>query len=196
MRTRPGFSFPTTALATAAVLTAALLVAATPRDGDRAVASPASPGNKDVIVHLFQWPWASIASECTNVLGPKGFGGVQVSPPQEHVVLPGRGYPWWQDYQPVSYQLVSRRGERAAFAAMVQACHAAGVKVYVDAVVNHRAGGAPTGPGSAGSSYSQYAYPSVPYGYNDLHHCGRNGYDDIVTWTDRWEVQNCELVDL
>src|SRR3954452_21819816 len=58
------------------------------------------------------------------------------------------------------------------------------------------AGGASTGPGSGGSSYTQYAYPSVPYGTNDFHHCGRNGNDDIVTWTDRWEVQNCELVDL
>lgn len=156
----------------------------------------ANPGARDVIVHLFQWPWASIASECTNVLGPKGFGAVQVSPPQEHVVLPAQGYPWWQDYQPVSYRLVSRRGNRAAFASMVQACHAAGVKIYVDAVLNHMAGGASSGPGSDGSSYTQYSYPSVPYGFNDFHHCGRNGNDDIRSWTDRWEVQNCELVDL
>jgi alpha-amylase len=156
----------------------------------------ANPGPRDVIVHLFEWPWASIASECTNVLGPKGFGGVQVSPPQEHVVLPGQGYPWWQDYQPVSYQVVSRRGDRNAFAAMVSTCHAAGVKIYVDAVINHMAGGASTGNGTAGSSYSHYAYPAVPYGSNDFHHCGRNGNDDIANWTDRWEVQNCELVDL
>lgn len=155
-----------------------------------------TPGTKDVIVHLFQWPWASVASECTNVLGPRGFGGVQVSPPQEHVILPGQNYPWWQDYQPVSYQLVSRRGNRAAFADMVQTCHNAGVKVYVDAVVNHTAGGASTGPGSAGSTYTHYSYPAVPYGNDDFHHCGRNGNDDIRSWTDRWEVQNCELVDL
>jgi alpha-amylase len=145
---------------------------------------------------LFQWPWASVAAECTSVLGPKGFGAVQVSPPQEHVVLPDRGYPWWQDYQPVGYALVSRRGDRAAFAAMVETCHAAGVKVYVDAIVNHMAGGASSGPGSAGSTYSQYDYPAVPYGSGDFHHCGRNGNDDIANWTDRWEVQNCELVDL
>ncbi|HET9138056.1 carbohydrate-binding module family 20 domain-containing protein [Actinophytocola sp.] len=160
------------------------------------IASGTSPGAKDVIVHLFEWPWASVASECTNVLGPKGFGGVQVSPPQEHVVLPGNGYPWWQDYQPVSYRLVSRRGDRAAFANMVSTCHTAGVKIFVDAVLNHMAGGASRGPGSDGSSYTQYAYPSVPYGFDDFHHCGRNGNDDIRSWTDRWEVQNCELVDL
>lgn len=212
MRTRSRFSVPpTAALAAAIVLAASLLVTAGPRGAGEAAASattagpaaragqaasPASPGERDVIVHLFQWPWASIASECVNVLGPKGFGGVQVSPPQEHVVLPGQGYPWWQDYQPVSYQLTSRRGDRAAFAAMVRTCHDAGVKIYVDVVVNHMAGGASTGPGSGGSAYSQYAYPAVPYGSDDFHHCGRNGNDDIVNWNDRWEIQNCELVDL
>ncbi|MFG1604632.1 carbohydrate-binding module family 20 domain-containing protein [Actinoplanes sp. NPDC049265] len=151
-------------------------------------------GTKDVIVHLFQWPWASVASECTNVLGPKGFGGVQVSPPQEHVLVAGR--PWWQDYQPVSYRLESRRGNRAAFASMVSTCHAAGVRIYVDAVLNHTAGGSSTGTGSGGSAYSHYAYPAVPYGADDFHHCGRNGNDDIVNYGDRWEIQNCELVDL
>ncbi|GAA0505529.1 alpha-amylase [Paractinoplanes deccanensis] len=172
----------------------AVLVVGRPQQAD--AKADANPGPRDVIVHLFEWPWASIASECTNVLGPKGFGGVQVSPPQEHVVLPGQGYPWWQDYQPVSYQLVSRRGDRAAFATMVSTCHAAGVKIYVDAILNHMAGGASTGNGTAGSPYSHYAYPAVPYGTDDFHHCGRNGNDDIANWGDRWEIQNCELVDL
>jgi alpha-amylase len=79
---------------------------------------------------------------------------------------------------------------------MVSACHAAGVKIYVDAVINHAAGGASTGAGSGGSAYSHYTYPAVPYGFDDFHHCGRNGNDDIVDYGDRWEVQNCELVDL
>jgi alpha-amylase len=172
----------------------AVLVVGRPEQAD--AKADANPGPRDVIVHLFEWPWASIASECTTNLGPQGFGGVQVSPPQEHVVLPGAGYPWWQDYQPVSYQLVSRRGDRAAFANMVSTCHAAGVKIYVDAVLNHMAGGASTGTGSAGSTYGHYAYPAVPFGNDDFHHCGRNGTDDIANWGDRCEVQNCELVDL
>jgi alpha-amylase len=181
------------ALASAVLASTALTAVSGP---EPAAASAASPGPKDVIVHLFEWPWASVATECTTQLGPKGFGGVQVSPPQEHVVLPGQGYPWWQDYQPVSYQLASRRGDRAAFAAMVQTCHTAGVKIYVDAVINHMAGGGSTGNGSAGSTYSHYGYPAVPYGNDDFHHCGRNGNDDISNFGDRWEVQNCELVDL
>ncbi|GIM94781.1 carbohydrate-binding module family 20 domain-containing protein [Paractinoplanes toevensis] len=176
------------------MLATALVAIGRPHNAD--AKADANPGARDVIVHLFEWPWASIASECTNVLGPKGFGGVQVSPPQEHVVLPSSGYPWWQDYQPVSYQLVSRRGDRAAFASMVSTCHAAGVKIYVDAVINHMAGGASNGTGTNGNTYSHYSYPAVAYGNNDFHHCGKNGNDDIVNWADRWEVQNCELVDL
>jgi alpha-amylase len=178
------------ALAAVAAIVATVLTTSSPSAAPVTRAAPAT----DVIVHLFQWPWASVASECQNVLGPKGFAAVQVSPPQEHVVL--QGFPWYQDYQPVSYQLTTRRGDRAAFASMVQTCHAAGVKIYVDAVVNHMAGGASTGPGSGGSTFTHYGYPAVPYGDGDFHHCGRNGNDDIVNWADRWEVQNCELVDL
>jgi alpha-amylase len=196
MRHRLLAAFLASALAAAAVSTVLIRTAQRSAPQTIPVSADASPGGRDTIVHLFQWPWASIANECTTVLGPKGFGAVQVSPPQEHVVLSGQNYPWWQDYQPVSYRLVSRRGDRAAFAAMVSACHTAGVKIYVDAVVNHMAGGASTGAGSDGSTYSQYSYPSVPYGSSDFHHCGRNGNDNIQSWTDRWEVQNCELVDL
>ena len=34
-----------------------------------------------VMVHLFQWKFNDIATECETVLGPKGFGGVQITPP-------------------------------------------------------------------------------------------------------------------
>jgi alpha-amylase len=159
-------------------------------------ATAVPPGPKDVIVQLFQWNWASVGRECRDFLGPRGVGAVQISPPQEHVVLPGRGFPWWQDYQPVSYRIeTTRRGDRAAFVAMINACHAAGVKVYADAVINHMTGGASSGPGSAGSFYSHYDYPGI-YQQQDFHRCGRNGNDDIVNYFDRFEVQNCELVDL
>ena len=158
-----------------------------------APAASASPpaGQNDTIVHLFEWNWPSIGSECTSVLGPKGYGAVQVSPPQEHIVLPGNNYPWWQDYQPISYQLVSRRGDRAAFAAMVSACHAAGVKIYVDAVLNHMQGANQSGVGSAGSSFSNLNDPGVPYSSSDFHTpCA------IQSYQDRSQVQNCQLSNL
>ena len=42
-------------------------------------------GNRQVIVHLFEWKWTDIANECEAYLGPKGFCAVQTSPPMEHI---------------------------------------------------------------------------------------------------------------
>jgi alpha-amylase len=36
---------------------------------------------RTVIVHLFNWRWDDIATECEQFLGPNKFCGVQVSPP-------------------------------------------------------------------------------------------------------------------
>lgn len=113
---------------------------------------------------LFEWSWDSIAKECTNSLGPKGYAAVQVSPPQEHSV----GSEWWRRYQPVSYQLVSRGGNRAQFKNMVDTCKAAGVDVYVDVVVNHMAAYT-GGRGTAGSSWSARNFPAVPFTADEFH---------------------------
>ena len=147
---------------------------------------------RTVFVHLFEWKWTDIAQECETFLGPNGFSAVQVSPPNEHAVVSGR--PWYERYQPVSYQIESRSGTRAEFADMASRCGAVGVDIYVDAVINHMTG-VGSGTGINGSTFTPYNYPGL-YSSWDFHHCGRNGNDDIVNYGDRWEVQNCELVNL
>lgn len=147
-------------------------------------------------VHLFEWTWKDIALECENVLGPAGIDAVQISPPQEHRIMPGS--PWFQRYQPVSYKLESRGGTRAEFVEMVDRCHAAGVDVISDAVINHMAQTLPhnqSETGWAGTTYSRYSYPGV-FSYADFHHCGRYSDSVIRNYQDRWEVQNCELLGL
>jgi len=137
-------------------------------------------------VHLFEWNWQDIATECEQFLGPKGYAAVQVSPPSEHI----QGSQWWTRYQPVSYQLESRGGTRAEFIDMVNRCNAAGVDIYVDAVINHMAAG--SGTGTNGSSYGNKSFPI--YSPQDFHDtCTINGSD---YGNDRWRVQNCELVGL
>ncbi len=174
---------------TVAVLTGSALAVLNP--GTTQPAAAATTGPKGVIANLFEWNWPSVGTECTTFLGPRGYGYVQVSPPQEHV----RGQEWWVAYQPVSYRIESRKGTRAQFQTMVNTCHAAGVKVIVDAVVNHMANTDKSGPGWAGSAWTHYDYPGT-YQTQDFHHCGRNGNDDIVNYNDRYEVQNCELANL
>jgi alpha-amylase len=144
----------------------------------------------DAFVHLFEWRWADIARECEVFLGPRGFKAVQVSPPTEHAVIAGSGYPWWQRYQPVSYRLdQSRSGTQAEFADMVNRCRAVGVGIYVDAVINHMTAG--SGTGSAGGVYGKYDYPAVPWIRGDFHaSCGVSNYQDAAN------VQNCELLGL
>ena len=149
-----------------------------------------SPSNPPVFVHLFEWQWEDVAQECESFLAPNGYGAIQISPAMEHVVLPDRGYPWWQRYQPVSYKLVSRSGDRSQLATMIQRCHAVGVKVYADAVINHMTAMS-RGVGSAGTSFTKYNYPGL-YQPPDFHTCKKN----IANYKDRQEVLDCELVGL
>ena len=155
---------------------------------------------RTVFVQLFEWRWSDVARECESYLGPKGFAAVQISPPQEHVVLPSQGYPWWQSYQPVSYKLESRMGTREEFKDMVARCHAVGVAIYADVVINHMAGG--SGTGSAGSTFGgaghQYSFPGiyVPQQFHWNVTGARNCQASVGNYQDRHSVQECELVAL
>ncbi|OKH99157.1 glycosidase [Streptomyces sp. CB02923] len=162
------------------VLAAAGLAACAPW-----TAQAAPPGVKTVTATLFERPFSQVAEACTDRLGPAGYGYVEVSPATEHI----QGGQWWTSYQPVSYRIAGRLGDRTAFKKMVDACHAAGVKVIADAVVNHMAAGSGTGTG--GTAYTKYGYPGL-YGDRDFHPC-RKGISD---YHDRGNVQTCELVGL
>jgi alpha-amylase len=118
---------------------------------------------------------------------------VQVAPPQDS--LSRAGHPWWEVYQPVDYNLTSRMGTEAQFKAMVATCRKAGVKVYVDAVINHM-----TGQGNmsyGGVSYSHFSYPD--YASADFHHTPNDcpsasgGIEDFNNFL---QVTKCELLGL
>ncbi|MFL6121504.1 carbohydrate-binding module family 20 domain-containing protein [Actinophytocola sp.] len=145
--------------------------------------------NGDVIANLWSWNWRSVGAECVNQLDPAGYGGVWVAPPEESLKHPS-GY-WWDIYQPYSYKLNSRFGTQSDFAAMINTCHGAGIKVYTDAVINHTA--AQTGVGYDGTpltdKYDPVMYDRGEYNVDVCDH-------DIANWSDLWEIQNCELVDL
>lgn len=136
----------------------------------------------DVFVHLFEWSWPDVASECETRLAPKGFKAVQVSPPQEDMA----GEAWWTRYQPVSYSIdVSRSGTAAQFIDMVNRCKAVGVDIYVDAVINHMTSN--SGTGRNGTVYTKYNYPGL-YTQSDFHTpCTVSNYQSAAN------VQDCEL---
>ncbi|XP_031350055.1 alpha-amylase A-like [Photinus pyralis] len=145
---------------------------------------------RNTIVHLFEWKWKDVADECERFLQYKGYGGVQVSPPTENIVVPNR--PWWERYQPISYKLVTRSGNEADFLDMSQRCNAVGIRVYADVVINHMAREpvVPPAIGTGGSSADPASknFPDVPYTSADFHlTCPINDYKD------GGNVRNCEL---
>jgi len=147
----------------------------------------------DVIANLWSYNWDSVASECTDVLGPNGYGAVWVAPPAESLKQPN--FYWWDVYQPYSYDLNGRFGTAAEFASMVSACHTAGVKVYTDAVINHTA--AQTGTGYHGTTITN-KYDTPDWDPDDYHTSAQCNDSDLIIddWSNLSEIQNCELLGL
>lgn len=153
--------------------------------------NPHFVNNREGIVHLFEWRWADIAAECERFLGPAGYGGVQVSPVNENVVINRR--PWYERYQPISYLWQTRSGSPAEFRSMVQRCNNAGVRIYVDVVFNHMAAPQTPAIGTGGNQANpgSHQFPAVPFSASDFNPpCSINDYGDV------YQVRNCELVGL
>jgi len=176
-----------------------------------ATAARSSSELRDVSANLWEWNWRSVAKECTDVLGPAGYASVQVAPPQDSLKRTSLGngsatvlHPWWEVYQPVDYNLTSRMGNEAQFRSMVATCRKAGVKVIVDAVINHMTGQGNVSYG--GVTYTKYSYTAL-YGPSDFHgyprdcpvppHAGSTDREgDIQDFNDYTQVFKCELVGL
>jgi alpha-amylase len=142
----------------------------------------------DTSVQMFRWKWNDIAKECTNWLGPQGFGAVQVSPPQASASLGA----WWDVYQPVNFtSLKSNMGTEAEFQAMINTCHAAKVRVYADVVVNHLAAGSGTATDGSTWNSSSLAYPF--FSSSDFHPACDIAGGDYGSPGNRNNVMFCRL---
>ena len=140
-------------------------------------------------VQLFKWSWNDIATECTQWLGPQGYGGVQISPPGAAM---SNGN-WWDMYQPVNYgALTSRMGTPAQLQTMINTCHAAGVRVYADIVVNQMANG--SGTATDGSSWNAGSLSYPQFSSSDFHPFCSIASSDYNNNT--YNVQHCWLVGL
>uniref|UniRef100_A0A8C6UJ36 Alpha-amylase n=1 Tax=Neogobius melanostomus TaxID=47308 RepID=A0A8C6UJ36_9GOBI len=145
---------------------------------------------RTAIVHLFEWRWADITAECERFLGPNGYGGVQISPLNEHIIIKGPWRPWWQRYQPTG------PGNENELCDMIRRCNNVGVNIYVDAVINHMCGTG-GGEGTHSSCGNRKYFPSVPFNgwdFND-NKC-RAGSGNIKNYGDANQVRDCRLVGL
>jgi alpha-amylase len=146
----------------------------------------------DTSVQMFEWSWNDLATECTQFLGPQGYGGIQISPPGASKTTTT----WWGAYQPVNYvNLTSRFGTQAQLQSMINTCHAAGVRVYADVVVNQMAADSSATAGAAtdGSTWNS-ATLSYPYfSASDFHAACDIQPGDYNSAAGRGNVQTCRL---
>jgi alpha-amylase len=145
----------------------------------------------DTSVQMFEWSWNELATECTQFLGPQGYGGIQISPPHAAKVTGN----WWDVYQAVNYvALTSKMGTQAQLQSMIDTCHAAGVRVYADIVVNQMAGDSGTATDGSTWNAATLAYPY--FSASDFHAACDIQSADYNSAAGRSNVQNCRLVGL
>uniref|UniRef100_A0AAY4ALB3 alpha-amylase n=1 Tax=Denticeps clupeoides TaxID=299321 RepID=A0AAY4ALB3_9TELE len=155
--------------------------------------NPHTKEGRTSIVHLFEWRWEDIAAECERYLAPNGYGGVQISPPSESIVISDPWRPWWQRYQPISYNLCSRSGNEQQLKDMITRCNNVGVNIYVDVVINHMCGsGGGAGTHSSCGTYfnaNSKEFPSVPYSGLDFNDgkC-KTGSGNIENYNDIYQA--------
>ncbi len=103
--------------------------------------------NDGLTLQAWNWSFANIEANLEKV-AEQGFTTIQVSPPNEIKmatkgvnVTQGDTNGWWMFYQPVAFQMNQSTdnalGTKAEFVSMCEKAHALGLKVIVDAVINH-----------------------------------------------------------
>ncbi|MBI3230264.1 MAG: alpha-amylase Aml, partial [Burkholderiales bacterium] len=153
-----------------------------------APAAEAAFNSNQTSVQMFHWSWNNIAKECSSYLGPQGFGAVQISPPNSAL----KGVNWWDMYQPVDYSvLTSKMGTEAQLQTMINTCHAAGVRVYVDVVGNHLAAG--SGTSTAGASFNAATLSYPRFSAPDFHSACDIQASDYGSPGNRNSVMNCRF---
>lgn len=108
----------------------------------------ASTVNEGTILQAWNWSFKNIEDNL-ELIASQGFTTIQVSPPNEiktatkgaKVIQDDGKNGWWMFYQPAGFQINESTdnalGTKSEFVSMCSKAHSLGLKVIVDAVINH-----------------------------------------------------------
>ena len=142
-------------------------------------------GQKGVIVELFGWPYDDVADECV-FLSLAGYMGVKIFPPNESILDfdstdNDELNPWKFIYQPVSYRLESRMGNKKQLKRMINRCRSLGVRLYADTTINHM----------AEDGYDMYNFHKIENYYGNCIESGKkSGSAGSPFWSVRGRTSN------
>lgn len=154
----------------------------------------------DAILHAFNWPYATVEARAAQIQSA-GYRMVMVAPAYRSA-----GSAWWARYQPQDYRVIDHPlGDTDAFASMVAALQARGIRVYADVVLNHMANEAAQRPdlNYPGQTVLN-AYAANPTRYGRIRLFGNLSYNFlsggdfgpaqcISNYNDVYQVQNWRL---
>lgn len=153
--------------------------------------------DRTTLVELWEWRFDEVAEECESFLGPNGYGGVLVSPVWEQELISDPVVN--NRYSLISYKILTRYGNEAQLADMIERCNSVGVRVYVDC--NIGVTGFPyKGVGFGGTPFDgkNKSYPGLPYtmkNFNDGSSC-LTVSGEIEDPEDRFQLRNCMITGL
>ncbi len=146
-----------------------------------------APTIKDgAILHAWCWSFNTIKNNMQSI-SDAGYTSIQTSPINKVLVgenggmqIYGNGK-WYYHYQPVSYEIGNyQMGTAAEFKAMCEKAHQYGIKIIVDAVLNH-----------CTSNYS-----AISQEIKDIEGGAFHTYGDISSWNDRLQLTQYKLLSL
>lgn len=147
-----------------------------------------SAAGTEIIVHLADWRFDDIGTECEAILWKAGYAAVLVSPVHEPPDM--KKMPWYERYQVYSYNITTRSGDAVDLQRMTTRCHQVGIKVYVEVVLNHMTTNFfnyKTGVGGSSANPNDKEYPALSFTAEHFHPTC-----EIVDYTNSSNVCMCE----
>lgn len=149
-------------------------------------ASLASNVQSGQILQCWNWSFNNIKNNMSKIAS-QGFSAIQTTPIQPLKESTTEYYSsaknqWWVYYQPVDFAINTASnnglGTKSEFAAMCSTAHSYGVKVIVDAVLNH----------TANASSSGGVHYLVPSGLRDNSNCWHTTSTNISNYSNRYDI--------
>ena len=131
-----------------------------------------------VILHAWNWSYNEIKNNLETI-AQAGFSTIQTSPVQQpkeyNASLTDVAGRWWKLYQPLSFSIAKESwlGTKDELTSLCTEAKKYGIKIIVDIVVNHLAGGSATSLNENVQTYEKEVYD------NNLIHTEINGLDSI-----------------
>ena len=130
------------------------------------------------ILHAFNWTLNDIKNELPNIAAA-GFTTVQTSPLQPHA-YGDKGDEWYWLYQPTEFVIGNNIGSRQDLIDLCNEADKYGIKIMVDVVANHLAGG-------------KRGVPDYLKKYEYYHNTEWDSNKNNVDWCNRYQVTHCDI---